>query len=68
MDARILMPCKSDVANLARFLGIEERFVGSAFTKNAIGIIETYDFVVLHQINVIGLKTFQGSFDLTFSN
>src|ERR1022692_1342246 len=68
MNVRIFVTGESDVANLARFLGLQNGFHGSALRKYAIGIIEANDFMMLHQIDVVCLEAFQTSFDLPLRN
>src|ERR1022692_1971619 len=68
MNVRVLVAGESDVANLARFPRLHNRFIGPALREYAIGIIEANDFVMLHQINMVGLQAFQTSFNLPRRN
>ena len=52
---RVFVAGESDEANLARFARIEQRFEWAAGGKEAVGIFQAYVFVVLHQIDVVGL-------------
>jgi hypothetical protein len=61
------MAGESDVAKLACFLGGQRRSHGAALGKDAIGIVETNNFMMLHQIDVVGLQSFQAGMDLAFS-
>ena len=56
---RIFVAGESDVANLPRLLGLENRFIGSTLREYAIGIVKADDFMVLHQIDVVGLQKFE---------
>src|SRR5665811_2196876 len=68
MNVRIFVTGESDVANLARFLGLQNGFHGSALRKYAIRIIEANDFMMLYQIDMVCLEAFQTCFDLPPSN
>ena len=68
MDVRIFVAGESDVADFAGFLCGECRFHGAAVGEDAVGIVEANDFVVLDEINVIGLQAFEAGFDLAFGS
>ena len=68
MNVRVLVAGESNVANLARFPGFHNRFIGPALREYAIWIIEANDFMMLHQIDMVGLQAFKTSFNLPRRN
>ena len=58
------MTGESDVANLTGFPGCQKRFLGAALGKNAIGIVEADDFMMLYQVDVIRLEAFKRRVEL----
>src|SRR5579863_8665339 len=59
MDAGTFVARESDVANLARFLGLKRRFHASAGGEDAFGIGHADDFVKLQEIDIICLESAQ---------
>ncbi len=59
-----LVAGESDVADFALLLRFEHCFHAAAFGKDAIGIGVANDFMKLQKVNVIGLQTAQGFFQL----
>ena len=55
MHHRILVPCKSDEANLSGLFGRDGSFERAALTEDAVRIVESQNLVELEQIDVIGL-------------
>ena len=49
------MPGKSDEPGFARFLCYEDSFLRAVGFEDSIGIIETNHFVMLQQVEMIGL-------------
>src|ERR1035438_7835199 len=64
MDVRIFVTGESDKANFAGSLRVHHCFIGSAIGENAIRIVEANNLMMLHQVEVIRLKTFETGFDL----
>ena len=56
------MAGETDEANLASFLRFLEGFDGAAF-EDAFGIFRANHFMHLHEIDGIGLQTFQAFFN-----
>jgi hypothetical protein len=56
MDQRILVPGKTDVANLAGFLRLQQSLDWPLDGKETVGIFEADIFVILDQIDVVCLE------------
>src|SRR5580704_8173421 len=61
----ILVSGKTDVADFPCFSGLQHRFLSSAFAKDAVGVLGTNHFVMLEEINVVGLQSLQRIVQLT---
>src|SRR5438105_12194393 len=59
VNERVFVSGKADVTDLTRFSGLQHCFLSSALAKDAVGILRTNHFVMLEEIDVIGLKSFQ---------
>src|ERR1700683_3098487 len=64
MDVGTLVSGEADVADLPRFFRAEHSFHTAACTKNLVGIVNADYFVELQQVEVVGLQTAKGLFDL----
>jgi len=58
VDVGIFVAGKSDVSNLAGFLCGQDRLHCPTFRENTVGIVEANNFVMLQQIDVVGLQAF----------
>src|ERR1700722_16976815 len=56
----IFVSSKTDVTDLTCFSGLQHRFLSSAFAKDAVGVLGPNHFVMLEEIDVIGLESLQG--------
>src|SRR5437867_8496910 len=57
MDARILVPGESDVANLACGARLDQRCIRTFGIEDPVRILEANHFVVLNEIDPIGLQS-----------
>lgn len=64
VDVRVFVAGETDITDLASFFAVESGLYRSAVGKDAIRIVEANDFVMLHEIDVVGLETFQTSLNL----
>ncbi len=60
MDKRILVAGEADVAQLARFFCFQEHLVGAVFVEDAVRVFEADDFMVLDEIDAVGLEPAKG--------
>jgi hypothetical protein len=61
------MTCKSYISNLAGFFRILHGFHSAAFRKDPIRVFHSYYFVKLHQVDTVGLQSFEGLVNLVSS-
>ena len=59
VNERIFVSGKTDVTDLTCFSGLQHCFLSSTLAKDAIGIFRTNHFVMLEEIDMIGLEFFQ---------
>ena len=57
MDHGVLVSGEADVADLSRLFGVEKGLHRAVGRKDAVGIFEANDFVMLHQVDVIDAET-----------
>ena len=65
MDARILVPGEADVADLARRARFDQRRVRALGVEDPVRIVEANYFVVLHEVNAVGLQAPQRFVELS---
>src|SRR6266568_3974551 len=65
MDSRILVPGEADIPEFARGTRFAQRGVCALGIEDPVRILEAYDFVVLDQIDVIGLQAAQRFVELS---
>ena len=59
VNVRVFVTRKTDETDFACFLRFQHRFHRAIFGEDAVGIFEADDFVVLEQVEVIGLQPLQ---------
>ena len=59
MNVRVLVSSEADIAHFAGFTGFDQGGIGAVFIENAVGIFIAQDFVMLDQIDVIGLQALE---------
>ena len=64
MDEGIFVAGEADVADFAGFLGGNHGFHGAASGKDAVGIFHADDFMVLEEVDAVGLEALEGFVDL----
>jgi hypothetical protein len=64
VNVRVLVAGEADVPDLARPFCVEKGLHGASRRKDAVGILEANDFVVLQKVYVVYLKALQRFVDL----
>src|ERR1700728_1865114 len=64
MHEGIFMPGESNEPDLSSFLSFEQSFQRSIRRKETVGIFETYVFMELDQVHVIGFEALERLIDL----
>jgi hypothetical protein len=59
VNPRVLVPGKADKANLTTLAGSRKSFHRPAFCEDAVGIVETENFMMLQQVNTVRLEPLQ---------
>jgi hypothetical protein len=60
----ILVSSEADVAHLPGLFGRQDRVHRASFGKHAIRVFQADDFVVLHQVDAVGLEPLQALVNL----
>src|SRR5208337_2098960 len=55
MNVRVLMPCESDIAELAGLFRLQSRFERAVGAENAVGVTRANDFMKLDEVDHIRL-------------
>ncbi len=56
MDVRIFVSCEADKTDLPRLPRLHQRRVGSFLVKNTMGVFVPDNFMVLDQVDTVGLQ------------
>ena len=59
MNARILMTCKSDVANFPSVARFNQSGIGAFFVKDAVRIFLSENFMMLDEVDTIDAEALQ---------